>query len=173
MSRIRISALGLDTLQLAGLKALLRELPDDFLLTTEEGTADSDLLIAAREYFIRHIDTLSAQKEKLLVLSDELIPGYNILSPTAAAEKIVEQIKELASSIGQADTLSDRRLSARETEVLRCLAGGLTAKEIADKLCISTNTVVTHRKNISAKLGIRSLSGLTLYAVMNGLLNMK
>ena len=44
----------------------------------------------------------------------------------------------------------------------------MTNKEIADRLIISINTVLTHRKNISAKLGIRSISGLSVYAIMNG-----
>ena len=60
-------------------------------------------------------------------------------------------------------------LSAREIEVLKELVAGKTHKEVADALCISVNTVVTHRKNITTKLGIRSLSGLSLYALMNGL----
>ena len=61
-------------------------------------------------------------------------------------------------------------LSAREKDVLRLIAGGKINKEIADELCISINTVITHRKNISTKLGIKSASGLSLYAMMNGLI---
>jgi DNA-binding CsgD family transcriptional regulator len=57
-------------------------------------------------------------------------------------------------------------LSDREIEVLKLLASGLANKEIADKLNISINTVITHRKNISQKTGIKSISGLTIYAVV-------
>ena len=57
-------------------------------------------------------------------------------------------------------------LSDREVDVLKLLASGLANKEIADKLNISINTVITHRKNISQKTGIKSLSGLTIYAVV-------
>ena len=53
--------------------------------------------------------------------------------------------------------------------MLRLIASGHINKEIADKLAISLNTVLTHRKNITAKLGIKSVSGLTFYAMMNGL----
>jgi len=60
-------------------------------------------------------------------------------------------------------------LSDREIEVLKLLASGLANKEIADKLNISTNTVITHRKNISQKTGIKSVSGLTIYAVVKKL----
>ena len=59
-------------------------------------------------------------------------------------------------------------LTAREIDVLRAVAMGLTNKETADRLGISFNTVLSHRKNISAKLGIRSVSGLSVYAMMNG-----
>ncbi|MGL4519740.1 MAG: response regulator transcription factor [Phocaeicola sp.] len=59
-------------------------------------------------------------------------------------------------------------LSARESEVLILLTKGLINKEIADRLNISITTVITHRKNITEKLGIKSLSGLTIYAIMNG-----
>mgnify|MGYP003466558553 FL=1 len=59
-------------------------------------------------------------------------------------------------------------LSPREIEVLVLLTRGYINKEIADRLNISLTTVITHRKNITEKLGIKSLSGLTIYAVMRG-----
>lgn len=59
-------------------------------------------------------------------------------------------------------------LSAREVEVLSLVVRGLMSKEIADRLHISLPTVNTHRKNISEKLGVRSVSALTIYAVMHG-----
>ena len=62
-------------------------------------------------------------------------------------------------------------LSLREIEVLQLLVKGMTNKEIADKLSISQTTVITHRKNIQEKTGIKSLSGLTVYAVLNGVVN--
>ena len=58
--------------------------------------------------------------------------------------------------------------SAREIEVLVLITKGLINKEIADKLNISLTTVISHRKNITEKLGIKSVSGLTIYAVMHG-----
>ena len=59
-------------------------------------------------------------------------------------------------------------LSPRETEVLVLITKGLINKEIADKLNISLTTVISHRKNITEKLGIKSVSALTVYAIMNG-----
>ena len=61
-------------------------------------------------------------------------------------------------------------ISDREKEVLRLVAVGLTNKEIGDKLFISAHTVITHRKNISAKLGIKTIAGLTMYALINQLI---
>jgi DNA-binding CsgD family transcriptional regulator len=49
---------------------------------------------------------------------------------------------------------------------------GLSNKEVADKLSISTHTVISHRKNISLKTGIKSLSGLTIFAVVKGLVDL-
>ena len=63
----------------------------------------------------------------------------------------------------------DSVLSEREREVLVQVAKGLSNKEIADALCLSTHTVITHRKNIAAKLNIHSTAGLTIYAIANGL----
>ncbi|MBO6249499.1 MAG: response regulator transcription factor [Bacteroidales bacterium] len=63
-------------------------------------------------------------------------------------------------------------LSSREKEILVCVAKGMLNKEIADKLCLSIYTVITHRKNITRKLGIKTVSGLTLYALLNGLIDM-
>ena len=59
-------------------------------------------------------------------------------------------------------------LSNRELEVMALIVQGYINKEIADKLNIGLTTVITHRKNIMEKLGIKSVSALTIYAVMNG-----
>ena len=64
--------------------------------------------------------------------------------------------------------LNDRVLSDRETEVLSLIAQGRLNKQIADQLHISLSTVVSHRKNIQEKLGMKSVSALTIYAVMHG-----
>lgn len=63
-------------------------------------------------------------------------------------------------------------LSAREKEIIVCVVKGQTNKQIADTLCISTHTVITHRRNISAKLQIHSAAGLTIYAIVNKLVEL-
>lgn len=63
-------------------------------------------------------------------------------------------------------------LSLREKEVIVCVIQGMTNKQIADKLCLSAHTVITHRRNISAKLDIHSTAGLTIYAIVNKLVEL-
>lgn len=62
----------------------------------------------------------------------------------------------------------EKVLSDREIEVLSLVAQGKINKEIADLLCIGLTTVITHRKNIQEKLGLKTVSSLTIYAVMHG-----
>ena len=64
-------------------------------------------------------------------------------------------------------------LSEREKEVIINVVKGMSNKEIAEQMFISVNTVMTHRRNISRKLNIRSAAGLTIYAIVNGLINLE
>ena len=63
-------------------------------------------------------------------------------------------------------------LSAREKDILVCVAQGMLNKEIADKFNLSIYTVITHRKNITRKTGIKTVAGLTVYAILNNLIDM-
>ncbi len=67
---------------------------------------------------------------------------------------------------------SDNALSERETEVLKLLVSGKLNKEIAEALFISIHTVVTHRKNISNKLGVKSTAAMAIYAVANNIIDL-
>jgi len=62
-------------------------------------------------------------------------------------------------------------LTERERDVIKLVALGKTNKEIADELFISIHTVISHRKNITEKLGIKSISGLTVFAILNNLID--
>jgi two-component system, NarL family, response regulator NreC len=68
-------------------------------------------------------------------------------------------------------TGSSNRISSREREILKLVASGHSNKQIAARLFISIHTVITHRKNITMKLGIKSISGLTLYAIINNIID--
>lgn len=77
---------------------------------------------------------------------------------------------KISSMISQAPQ-SDEQLSDREKDVIVALVQGMTNKEIADHLFISINTVITHRRNIARKLQIHSPAGLTIYAIVNNLVD--
>ena len=72
----------------------------------------------------------------------------------------------------QKKTTETEELSERERDVLIQVVHGLSNKEIADVLCISTHTVISHRKNIARKLNIHSTAGLTIYAIVNKLVDL-
>lgn len=71
------------------------------------------------------------------------------------------------------ETMNPDDLSEREKEVVRMVVRGLSNKEIAEQLFISANTVMTHRRNIARKTQIHSPAGLTIYAIVNGLINLE
>ncbi len=77
---------------------------------------------------------------------------------------------KISSMINQTP-MSDEQLSDREKDVIVALVQGMTNKEIADHLFISINTVITHRRNIARKLQIHSPAGLTIYAIVNNLVD--
>ena len=70
------------------------------------------------------------------------------------------------------ETKKENIISKREETILQNIALGLTNKEIAEKLFLSAHTVVTHRKNLTKKLGIKTVSGLTIYAIINNIISM-
>jgi DNA-binding CsgD family transcriptional regulator len=92
-----------------------------------------------------------------------------ILNINDKAEIILQKISDHGTRIS--DHKSNNQLSAREIEILTKIAQGLSNKLIADQLFLSIHTVITHRKNITFKLGIKSISGLTLYAALNNMVD--
>lgn len=95
--------------------------------------------------------------------------SLSINQNTTTIYNFVSDIIKNAEQIIKDNENSD--LSKREKDVLRLVALGNSNKEIAEKLFISIHTVVTHRKNITEKLGIKSISGLTIYAVINKIID--
>lgn len=69
------------------------------------------------------------------------------------------------------DSEIQNEISQREKEVIKYVAKGFTNKEIADKLFLSIHTITTHRRNITKKLDIKTISGLTIYAILNNIIN--
>ncbi len=83
---------------------------------------------------------------------------------------IREKIARMAS--GPKSEPQREMLSVREKEIVICVVQGLTNRQIAEKLCLSAHTVITHRRNISAKLNIHSTAGLAIYAIVNKLVEL-
>lgn len=78
---------------------------------------------------------------------------------------------KLESIINTESGTNKNQLSTREKEIVALIAKGLSNKEISDKLYVSTHTVMTHRRNIMNKLKIHSPAGLTIYAIVNKIID--
>ena len=106
--------------------------------------------------------------------NDNIISKFKfILNIQDNKYKLIEALQKIVGKddVDKAD--NEQLLSKRENEILRHLTLGLTNQDIADKLFLSVHTVMTHRKKITKKLGIKSLSGLTVYALMNNLVDIR
>lgn len=96
---------------------------------------------------------------------------------TPAIRRMERQLKQhdvtknISSMVFKAGQDNTDALSDRERDVIVCVVQGMQNKEIAEHLFISVNTVITHRRNIARKLQIHSPAGLTIYAIVNGLVD--
>lgn len=139
----------------------------------------TELLNDLKTIMIKHISTpINKNLAYAVVFSVDALEQellfYNrilnrILRPKLE-ELDAEKIENLshAFSDDQKQSDSDSQLSNREIEVLKLIVQGQMNKEIADRLNISINTVLSHRKNIIAKTGIKTISGLTFYSISKG-----
>ena len=111
------------------------------------------------QFLTLHLDTKSDYSNQTINLGD-----------TSAL--ICYKVNEILTSFLSASTRdTDTELTRREIEVLQLLTKGYSNKEIADQLFVSTHTVISHRKNISEKTGIKSASGLTMYAILKKIID--
>lgn len=101
------------------------------------------------------------------------VEDYLLVPAVAALEQRLQRDERINSAAGAIEkTVGQDTLSAREREIIVCVVKGLTNKETADMLCLSVHTVITHRRNIARKLQIHSPAGLTIYAIVNKLVDM-
>jgi len=176
-----------------GLDAVLKKLGDNQVVQKvdkAEGLIESlntlkpNILILNPDLFDFNIELLRKECDKLEACKLVIISNDDDAKLKYSADAFLhyndEQTKILSCLEALKDELitkdkngkSEEPISAREKNILKHIALGLTNKEIADKLFISIHTVVTHRKNITQKLGIKSVSGLTVYAILNNLIAM-
>lgn len=184
-----IAIIEANTLTSLGLKGILEEMIPMATIRTfhhfselMDDTPDmyAHYFISAQIY-VEHNAFFLPRKRKTIVLASDSpqfqLSGVPVLNIHESEEELVKNILKLhqhahhdghpAEAIPPMPVI-EHELSAREIEVLVLITKGFINKEIADKLNISLTTVITHRKNITEKLGIKSVSGLTIYAVMNG-----
>ena len=176
-----------NTLTALGLQTILEELIPQAVIRVfhsfEELIDDTPDMYA--HYFVstaiyfEHTAFFLERRPKSIVLSagESQIPiGVPVLNTFLPQEKLIKAFMNMrdrghemthhrTKPQPQGDTPT---LSTREIEVLVLVTKGYINKEIADKLNIGLTTVISHRKNITEKLGIKSVSGLAIYAVMNG-----
>lgn len=148
------------------------ELPDDLLhdlkniLIKHLSKAYNQNLIYAVVFSVHSLEKDLAAHNRLR--NKVLRPKLNELDSTG-----IRQLQHIITTDHQhQQNDSERLLTNRETEILKLIVQGLLNKEIADQLNISHNTVLTHRKNIISKTGIKTVSGLTFYCIRNGLISM-
>ena len=113
--------------------------------------------------------------EKDLALHTD-VEDYLFVPAVLQLEENIKNKKESIVSRVQEETISEEpasqdNLSQREKEIIRCVVKGLSNKEIAEELFISIHTVITHRRNIARKLEIHSPTLLTVYAIVNKLVD--
>ena len=194
MSVPEIAIIDYNTLSSLGLQALLEEIIPQAVIRSFRSFAEltddtPDMYVhyfVSAQIFFEHTAFFLQRATKTIVLTgnDNLpqLSGMKTLNISQDEKGLVRSILQLhrfghRHGHPEADeTLrpmvafpeDGHELSAREVEVLRLVVRGLINKEIADRLHISLTTVISHRKNITEKLGIKSVPGLTIYAVMHG-----
>ncbi|MBQ2526424.1 MAG: response regulator transcription factor [Bacteroidales bacterium] len=104
-------------------------------------------------------------EEESLKQYDDVIGIYD------DATTIIRKLRNALETRQDSPKVDGEELSSREKEILVCVAKGMLNKEIADLYSISIYTVITHRKNITRKTGIKTVAGLTVYALLNNLID--
>lgn len=185
MGRPKMAIVDPNTLAVLGLKQILQNVIPIMSVETfssfqefEEAQPDSFY-----HYFVAQVIVLENRQffSKTIVLTNTKNPnsqlsGFHSFCINVPEEELVKailKIEQYGHSGGKnlpelPQVLKNKILSNREIEVLSLIVQGMINKEIAEKLNISLTTVISHRKNIMDKLGVKSVSALTIYAVMHG-----
>lgn len=105
-------------------------------------------------------------------MEDEVWRQYDeVINLYDSASVIIKKLRDTLNSRREIPKTESMDLSVREREILVCVAKGMLNKEIADLYNLSIYTVITHRKNITRKTGIKTVAGLTVYALLNNLID--
>jgi len=179
---VRLGVIGL--INQLGFSVHIREITDADKLNAALQKDSRSLVIISRSFLnscsddTHHFIQGKSKQIRLLLINDtaetiKSLPDFNepieIQDNEKTMSRKIEKLLHVLSKTGERIQIS-YDISAREKEVLKLVALGMTNKEIAERLFISSHTVISHRKNITAKLGIKTIAGLTLYAVINKLI---
>lgn len=178
-----------------GLEQLLRELPDAEVVFSTDNLGSLYARINALRPDILIVNPLLYDYTKRSTIRAEFdsLPNLRLIGLVtsyvesqhqrqfAGVIELNDDFQRIKSTLNQVtnslqsdgDEPDTDPLSDREKEVLVCLSKGLKNNEIADTLNISVHTVITHRKNIVRKTGIKSVAALTVYAILNNLIEEK
>lgn len=163
-------------LNMDSLEIDVAEVSDMFRLSDDVALLNPDMVIVNPKYlgittpqeFIEECGDIKFVALHSSAISDDLRRNYDAsISILDSGESIERTIMKLISK----ESSKQGELSERERDIVRAVARGMSNKEVADLLSISTHTVTTHRRNIAAKLEIRNPAGLTIYAIVNGLID--
>ncbi len=144
-------------------------------------TRNRDLLVLSQSLFDESGHLLFNDgdlQERTIILTQgnkkEAKQGLPSIDSADNKEKIMNKIRELMEAQPFTPDEPYRfNLSPREKTIVRLVSLGYTNKQIAEELFLSAHTVITHRKNIGHKLGIKSVSGLTVYAIVNNIITIE
>jgi DNA-binding CsgD family transcriptional regulator len=188
-SRPKVAVIDANTLAVLGLKQLLLNIMPIITVDTFGSMAEleANQPDAYMHYFVSMDIVLSnrpfftERRRKTIVLTLSLsensqLSDFHSLCINQPEPHLIRQLLQLeqhAHGQGQhlpptPQILQHKILTDREIEVMALIVQGYINKEIADRLNIGLTTVITHRKNIMEKLGMKSVSALTIYAVMHG-----
>ena len=189
MDRPKIAIIDTNTLASMGLKQILQNVMpimtvDTFGSFAELQSGQPEVYyhyFAAMSIVLENKDFFLARRRKTIVLTLSLdtmsqLSDFHCLCVNVSEQQLVRSLLALhqgAHGNGEnlppmPDIIRRKILTDREIEVMSLIVQGYINKEIAEKLNIGLATVITHRKNIMDKLGLRSVSALTIYAVMHG-----
>jgi len=187
--RPQVAIIDPNTLSVLGLKQLLQNVMPIMTIDTFGTYAELDAnhpehyvhFFVAMDIVLSHRNFFIENRRKTIVLTLSLtetsqLAEFHSLCINQPESQLIKQLLMLqqhAHSGGRnlpplPRILQQKILSDREIEVMALIVQGYINKEIADQLNISLSTVITHRKNIMDKLGMKSVSALTIYAVMHG-----
>ena len=180
MKRLKVAIIEPSLIVAEGIEAVVRRLADyDVVLNVRtvaeyhlRRSADVDVAFVALSHAHEELGAVQKIGIQTSLTEPDVVRGVSVIvSLYSTEEEIVKALGESVDTPTTTNFSDSHELSERERDVLVLVAKGYTNKEIASELFISPHTVISHRKNIVHKTGIRSVAGLTVYAVLNKLID--